>query len=161
MIIAIESLALCAGFTLMVYLASRDPIKTLYNYPPKIQERVRSLDAYRDRIPTRKNKLTAKLGASLLFIILLSLILRYVNGCESYWSAFGTGFLLWTVVNLWDLVVLDVLWFCHDPRFVIKGTEDMAEDYHDNRFHVKGFLIGEALALLVCAAAGLIVRYVM
>ena len=46
MIIVIESVALCLIFTLMVYLMSRDPIKTLYNYPPKIQERVKSLDVY-------------------------------------------------------------------------------------------------------------------
>lgn len=45
MIIVIESAALCLIFTLMVYFMSRDPIKTLYNYPPNIQERVKSLDA--------------------------------------------------------------------------------------------------------------------
>lgn len=41
MIIMLESIILCAIFTLMVYLMSREPIKTLYNYPPKIQERVK------------------------------------------------------------------------------------------------------------------------
>ncbi len=55
MIIVIESIVLCLIFTLMVYLMSREPIKTLYNYPPKIQERVKSLEAYKDRIPTQKN----------------------------------------------------------------------------------------------------------
>ena len=161
MIIVIESLVLCAVFTLMVYLMSREPIKTLYNYPPKIQERVKSLDEYKDRIPTQKNKLAAKLGASVLFVVILSLILRYVNGCTTFLQAFGTGFLLWTVVNLWDLLVLDILWFCHDKHFVFKGTEDMVSDYHDYFFHAKGFFIGEALALIVCALAGLVVRFVL
>ena len=54
-----------------------------------------------------------------------------MNGAVSFWAAFGTGFLLWTIVNLWDVIVLDILWFCHDPRFVFKGTEDMTQDYHD------------------------------
>ena len=44
MILLIESVILCLLFTLMVYLMSREPIKTLYNYPPRIQERVKSLD---------------------------------------------------------------------------------------------------------------------
>ena len=44
MVIAIESVILCLIFTIMVYIMSREPIKTLYNYPPKIQERVKSLD---------------------------------------------------------------------------------------------------------------------
>ena len=161
MIIVIESVILCAVFTLMVYLMSHEPIKTLYNYPPKIQERVKSLDEYRDRIPTQKNKLAAKLGASVLFVVVLSLILRYGNGCSTFLQAFGTGFLLWTVVNLWDLLVLDILWFCHDKHFVFKGTEDMVSDYHDYWFHTKGFFIGEALALIVCALAGLVVQFVL
>lgn len=52
MILVIESIVLCVLFTIMVYIMSREPIKTLYNYPPKIQERVKSLDEYKDKIPT-------------------------------------------------------------------------------------------------------------
>ena len=160
MILAIESAVLCLLFTLMVYGMFRDPIKQLYNYPPKIQERVRSLPAYEGKIPTQKNKLAAKLTASVLFVVILSLILRYVNGCTSFLPAFGTGFLLWTIVNLWDAIVLDILWFCHDPHFVLKGTEDMVSDYHDYWFHIKGFFIGEALACAVCAVAAAVVQFV-
>ena len=83
MIILIESVVLCLVFTLMVWLMVRDPIKSLYNYPPKIQERVKSLEEYKDKIPTRKNKLAAKLTACVLFVVVLSLILRYVNGYTS------------------------------------------------------------------------------
>ena len=54
MVLVIESIVLCALFTVMVYIMSREPIKTLYNYPPKIQERVKSLDKYKDKIPTQK-----------------------------------------------------------------------------------------------------------
>ena len=161
MILAIESVILCLLFTGLVYLMSRDPIKTLYNYPPAIQARVKSLPQYEGRIPTRKKKVGAKLIASALFVAVLALILRYVNGYTTFWQAFSGGFLLWTVVNLWDLVVLDILWFCHDPRFVFPGTEDMVADYHDYRFHLKGFCIGEGLALLVCALAGLAVRFIL
>ena len=161
MIIVIESVVLCLLFTLMVYGMSRDPIKQLYNYPPKIQERVRSIPEYEGRIPTQKNKLAAKLTASVLFIVILSLILRYVNGCTSFLQAFGTGFLLWTIVNLWDAIVLDIFWFCHDPYFVLKGTEDMVSDYHDYWFHIKGFFIGEILACAVCAIAAAVVQFVL
>ncbi len=161
MIIAIESAVLCLLFTLMVRLMSREPIRTLYNYPPRIQARVRSLDEYRDRIPTQKNRIAAKACASILFVIVLSLLLRYVNGYRRFAEAFGYGFLLWTIVNLYDAVVLDILWFCHDPHFVIKGTEDMVRDYHDYWFHIRGFFVGEALALAVCALAGLVVRHVL
>ena len=160
-VLVIESIVLCLAFTLMVFFMSRDPLKTLYNYPPAIRERVQSLEEYKDKIPTRKNKLSAKIGASVLFVIVLSLVLRYVNGYTSFPEAFGYGFLLWTIVNLWDVVVLDIIWFCHDPHFVIQGSEDMVGDYHDYRFHIKGFFIGEALALIVCLCSGLIVSFVL
>ena len=159
MILVIESVVLCLLFTGLVYLMSREPIKTLYNYPPAIQARVKSLPEYEGKIPTEKKKLGAKLIASAGFVLVLALVLRYVNGYRTFWQAFGCGFLLWTVVNLWDLVVLDILWFCHDPHFVFKGTEDMVSDYHDYRFHGKGFCSGEGLALVVCALAGLAVRF--
>lgn len=144
----------------MVWVVSRGPIKTLYNYPPAIQERVKSLDAYKGQIPTDGNKASAKIGASLIFVIVLSLVLRLVNGCATFASAFVTGFVLWTAVNLYDAVVLDIIWFCHDPHFVLEGTEDMIDAYHDYGFHMRGFLIGEGLGLIVCLLAGLIVSFV-
>ena len=161
MIIVIESIVLCVIFTLMVYCMSRDPIKTLYNYPPKIQERVKSLEEYKNQIPTQENKIGAKIGASIIFLALLCIILRYINGYETFLESFGYGFLLWTIVNLYDAIVLDIIWFCHDKYFVFKGTEDMVKDYHDYWFHIKGFFIGEGLALIICSLAGLIIHFIL
>ena len=161
MILVIEGICLCLLFTLMVYIMSRNPIKTLYNYPPKIQERVKSLEEYKDKIPTQKNKIFAKCLASILIIVIISLILRYVNGYTTFIEGFGYGFLLWTMVNIYDVVVMDIIWFCHDPYFVFKGTEDMVDEYHNYWFHIKGSLIGEVLALVICAIVGLIIQFVL
>ena len=161
MILVIEGICLCLLFTLMVYIMSRNPIKTLYNYPPKIQERVKSLEEYEDKIPTQKNKIFAKCLASILIIVIISLILRYVNGYTTFIEGFGYGFLLWTMVNIYDVVVMDIIWFCHDPYFVFKGTEDMVDEYHNYWFHIKGSLIGEVLALVICAIVGLIIQFVL
>ena len=161
MILIMEAIVLCGLFTVMVYIMSQDPIKTLYNYPPKIQERVKSLEQYRDQIPTTENKIAAKLAASVLFVIILSLILRYVNGYTTFVEGFGYGFLLWTIVNAYDAIVLDICWFCHDPRFVFEGTEDMVEEYHNYWFHIKGSLIGEGIALVICAIVGLVIQFAL
>ena len=161
MIIVVESIILCALFTLMVYIMSRNPIKTLYNYPPKIQERVKSLDEYKDKIPTQKNKIVTKIFASILFLAILCIVLRYINGYTTFIESFGYGFLLWTIVNLYDVIVLDIIWFCHDKHFVFKGTEDMTEEYHNYWFHIKGFFIGELLALIVCGLSGVIIQFIL
>ena len=76
-------------FFLIVYLMSRNPIKQLYNYPPAIRERVKSLDEYKDQIPTKKDKIWVKLIASVLFVVVLSLILRYINGYTTFLEGFG------------------------------------------------------------------------
>ena len=119
------------------------------------------MERYKDKIPTQKNKITAKLAASVLFIIILSLILRYVNGYTTFVEGFGYGFLLWSIVNAYDAIVLDICWFCHDPRFVFEGTEDMVEEYHNYWFHIKGSLIGEIIALVICAIVGLVIQFIL
>ena len=161
MIVVTESIVLCILFTVMVYIMSRNPIATLYNYPPKIQERVKSLEEYKDKIPTQQNKVVAKIFASVLFLIIICLILRYINGYTTFIESFGYGFLLWSVVNLYDVIVLDIIWFCHDKYFVFKGTEDMIDEYHNYWFHIKGFFIGEILALIICAIAGVIIHFIL
>ena len=161
MILIIESIVLCLLFTLMVYIMSRNPIKTLYNYPPKIQERVKSLELYKDKIPTQKNKVLAKVVASVLFLVILCVVLRYINGYTTFIDSFKYGFLLWSVVNLYDVLVLDIIWFCHDKHFVFKGTEDMVSEYHNYFFHIKGFFIGVVLALIICSLAGLIIEFIL
>ena len=161
MIIVIESIILCVIFTIAVYAMSRDPIKTLYNYPPKIQERVKSLEEYKDKIPTQENKLVAKLCACVIFLGIICVILRYINGYTTFLESFKYGFILWTVVNLYDAIVLDIIWFCHDKHFVFKGTEDMVKEYHNYWFHIKGFFIGELLALIICTVAGLMIHFIL
>ncbi len=161
MIIFIESIVLCVLFTIMVYFISREPIKTLYNYPPKIQERVKTLEEYKDKIPTQENKVSAKICASIIFLIIICVILRYINGYTTFKESFGYGFLLWTIVNLYDAIVLDIIWFCHDKHFVFKGTEDMVKEYHNYWFHIKGFFIGEGLAIVICAIAGVIIHSIL
>lgn len=161
MIIIIESIILCFLFTIMVYIMSKDPIKTLYNYPPKIQERVKSLKEYKDKIPTTSNKILAKTTASIIIIIIISLILRYVNGYQTFIEGFGYGFLLWTIVNTYDALIIDICWFCQNKRFVFKGTEDMIKEYHNYWFHIKESLKGEVIALVICTIVGLIIEFIL
>lgn len=158
MIFLIESIIACATFTLMVYLMSRDPIKTVFNYPPAIIERCKALglvdDSNRPGGPVFYAK---KLIALLLFGVLLGLLVRYVNGCSSFWCGVLTAYALWCVVNWFDAFVLDCLWFCHDKRFVIPGTEDMVSAYNDYWFHIKGGFIGMVLVIPSALIAGVIV----
>ena len=154
----IESLIACAIFTLFVFLMSRNPIKTIFNYPPAIIERCNKLglvDA--SNRPGGPGFYAKKIVAMMVFGVLLGLLVRYVNGCETYWCGTLTAYALWVVVNWFDAFVMDCLWFCHDKHFVIPGTEDMTAAYHDYWFHIKGALVGMLLGIPAALVAGGIV----
>lgn len=154
----VESLIACALFTLMVFLMTRDPIKTIFNYPPAIIDRCDKLglvDA--GNKPGRVAFYVKKITAVALFGVLLGLLVRYVNGCTTFWCGYLIAYALWVVVNWFDALVLDCIWFCHDKHFIIPGTEDMVSAYHDYWFHIKGAFIGMLLGIPPALVAGLIV----
>lgn len=153
----IETLIACAIFTLFVFLLSRNPIKSIYNYPPAIVARCEQLGLVNaGNKPGGAAFYAKKIFALLLFGVLLGLLVRYANGCTTFWRGALTAYALWVVVNWYDALVLDCLWFCHDKRFIIPGTEDMTAAYHDYGFHIKGALIGMLLGLPSALIAGLI-----
>jgi len=149
----IESLIACALFTLFVFLMSRNPIKTIFNYPPAIIERCNQLS----NRPGGTSFYIKKIVAMMVFGVLLGLLVRYINGCETFWCGAFTAYALWVVVNWFDALVLDCLWFSHDKHFIIPGTEDMTAAYHDYWFHIKGALIGMLLGIPAALVAGGIV----
>ena len=154
----IESLVACALFSLFVFLMSRNPIKSIFNYPPAIIERCDQLglvDA--SNRPGGVTFYVKKIVAMMVFGVLLGLLVKYVNGCTTFLCGVVTAYALWVVVNWFDALVLDCLWFCHDKHFVILGTEDMTKAYHDYWFHIKGALIGMLLGIPAALVAGGIV----
>lgn len=161
MIILIECLILIIIFTLFVFYLAKDPIKTLYNYPPKVIEKVKSLKEYQDKIPTKNNQITSKLIVSLFIIIIISFILRYVNHYQTFLSSFKTSFLIFTIINIYDVIVLDLLWFCQSKKFIFKGTEDIKKEYKNYWFHIKEGLIGEVIGFIICFVASLVVQFIL
>ncbi len=77
----IESLIACAVFTLFVFLMSRDPVKTIFNYPPAIIERCDKLglvDA--SNKPGGVAFYAKKICAMVLFGVLLAIPAALVAG---------------------------------------------------------------------------------
>lgn len=161
MIIVVECVILCLLFTWMVFVMAKNPIATLYNYPPKVQERVKSMEEYKDKIPTTQNKVLTKGFVAIVIVILVSLILRYINGYTTFREGFGYSLLIWTIVNIYDVVVMDIIWFCHSPKFIFEGTEDIKKEYRNYWFHVKEGLIGQVIGTIICIVIGLVVGFIL
>jgi hypothetical protein len=74
--------------------------------------------------------------------------------------AFANTFALFFVVNLYDLIVLDLIIFRRSKKVVIKGTEDMEKEYKDPRHHIFGFAKGLFLGFIVSIMSwGIVVLY--
>lgn len=148
----IESIILCLIFTFTVPLYGlRDPLSMIDDYPPAIQARVRELGLIPAEQPQKR--IAAKLVFCLIAAAALAVILRVFNGADTFLSGFVNSFLLWLVVDWYDALIIDCLWFCHSKRCIVPGTEDMTAAYHDYGFHIresaKGMLIGLPVCLLV------------
>ena len=154
MILFIECAVLCVLFTIPLLIMSKNPLSGINNYPPAIIRRVQELGMIDDAgLPRSKKVIVRKLIAALVIAVICAWVVYFVNGARIFWEGLGVTYLIWTVVDWYDAVIIDWIWFCHNPRFVISGTEDMVKDYHDYWFHakasLKGMLIGLPVALIV------------
>lgn len=162
MILFIECLVCCLLFTVIILPAQyKDPIKMIMSYPPEIIKRVEELPQYKGTIKQReKAHISKKLFGLVFFVIVLSGV-AYLSGCRSFGAAFLHVFILFCVVNIYDLFVLDWGIFCHSKRLRIPGTEDMEKAYKDYVFHAKGACIGVLLGLVVALLSGCVVHFLV
>ena len=115
MIFLIESIVLCLIFTLTVPIYGlRNPLAMIDSYPPAIVTRAEELGLVSHERKRRAPKvIAAKLAFCLVAAMVLAVILRIFNGADTFLSGFVTSFLLWLVVDWYDALVIDCLWFCH------------------------------------------------
>ena len=158
----IEAVVLCVLFHVGVWLQVRkEPAKRVYSYPPAIVERYMKLG----KIPDQKNpdtleRVKKKWPAAIVLGILLGAIVYMVNGSRSFLTGFLVSYGLWLIVDWYDAIVIDILWLCHSKMYILPGTEDMTEVYHDYEYHVKASCVGMLIGLPVCLLIGLVVQVI-
>ncbi|MDR1330089.1 MAG: hypothetical protein LBK23_10870, partial [Oscillospiraceae bacterium] len=113
MIFTIESIALCAIFTLAIMPALyKNPLSQIASYPTAIRKRVEALPEYKSTIKALERKhIARKIAAVILFAIIFAAIAR-LSGLKTFKKVFANTFMLFFVVNLYDLIVLDLIIFC-------------------------------------------------
>lgn len=161
MILFVECVISCAVFTLIILPSLyKDPIKHIMSYPKEIRDRVENLPQYKDVIKVEeKRHLSVKLIAVLIFAIILAVV-AYYSGAKNFKSAYIHVFILFFVVNIYDMIVLDIGLFCHSKRTRIPGTEDMDKEYKNPWHHIKGAVIGIVIGTIVALLSGAIVHII-
>ena len=161
MILFVECVISCAVFTLIILPSLyKDPIKHIMSYPKEIRERVENLPQYKDVIKgEEKRHLSIKLISVLIFAIVLAVV-AYYSGAKNFKSAYIHVFILFFVVNIYDMIVLDIGLFCHSKRTRIHGTEDMDKEYKNPWHHIRGAVIGIIIGTVVALLSGAIVHII-
>ena len=159
--IAIEAIIYTLVYSLAMLLLFKvqGARRQLYNYPPAIQKR-----AIEKGITTQEemnaNAKKNKIIGTLMMLVFSVFITCVVNRQFTFLDGFLQSYIFLNAFSLFDALVIDSIWFCHSKWWVIPGTEDMTEAYHDYAFHWKWFFLGLLLSLLLAAIIGGIVALI-
>jgi len=157
----IEVVVLCVLFTMSCMSSVSKVMNNLeqakLDYPePIIQRLIEQGRVSGERPFTIVQKIKKKWPIMIVFGIAIGLIVRYINGCTTFVSGFVVSYLIWTIVDWYDALVIDCIWFCHSKKCIIPGTEDLVDAYHDYMFHIKGSCTGMLIGLPCCLIAGVV-----
>lgn len=95
-----------------------------------------------------------KIICCILFICSL-FVMVWIAGARDFLSAFIDSYIIWFVVNLFDLVVLDIGILAHWKKARLEGTEDMDSEYRANYKKCCGdFFYGLLIGILVALVVG-------
>ena len=157
MAVMIESLIGILLFTILIVpLTLKNPFASVGDYPPAIREKCMELGLIEKREQRFIRADILRKGIALLaFVFIFAVVLKQFNGADTFWKGFRDSYLIWLIIDWYDALILDCIWFCHSKKVRIPGTEDM-EEYKDYRFHIKQSCIGMLLGLPACLAVGAI-----
>lgn len=131
----------------------------LRSYPDKVQRIVQNEQALKSYLPKEKSIWMVLIGNLLLFTVtfsLLGVILKNILGLTDYLSAFIYFLLLGEGLGVFDLIVIDLLWWRNTKRIRFSFIPDK-KDYQDPTKHVNSFLRGIPLFVVVAGiVAGIV-----
>lgn len=157
MILFIESIIACAVFGVgIVGSVLANKVFWLREYAPAVQEKFLSLHPeYKvaDKKESLLGLIVKKITACLVFVAVL-LLMIYLSGARDFINGFVNCYIIWFVVNWFDVFILDMLILANWKRCRLPGTEDMDKEYRSNKRKsvIEGFygmVIGIVVALVV------------
>ena len=131
----------------------------LRSYPDEVQTRVRSDPQLGKTVPKEKSRAAILLSNLLLFTVVFSVLglaLKSVLGLNNYLSAFWYFLAFGEGLGLFDLLVIDLLWWRSTKRIRFSFLPEK-KYYQDPKKHIESFLHGMPLFAAIAALTALIV----
>ena len=131
----------------------------LRSYPNEVQNRVRIAPQLGKDVPNAKSPASILLSNLVLFTVLFSILglaLKSVLNLNGYLSAFWYFLAFGEGLGLFDLLVIDLLWWRNSKRIRFSFLPEK-KYYQDPKKHIDSFLRGIPLFAAIAALTALIV----
>ena len=137
----------------------RKNLMGLRSYPDEVQNRVRSDPQLGEAVPKEKSTAAVLLSNLLLFTVVFSVLglaLKSVLNLDGYLSAFWYFLAFGEGLGLFDLLVIDLLWWRSTKRIRFSFLPEK-KYYQDPKKHIEAFWRGIPLFAAAAALSALIV----
>ncbi len=155
MIFGIELAYLCLGFWLLCFLGTgtdEKNIKSIASYPDEVINIVKSNSKLRDKIVSTPPLM--KLGSNLVLFGVILYILCFFIRTDSFLYNFLAVLIMGQALNLFDLLVIDLLWWRNSKRVRFLETKDDKGLYSNPKKHLISFLKGIVLFTIIALIDG-------
>lgn len=125
----------------------------LRSYPTEVQETIRNSEKFKDKV--KPTNLVKVFLSNLVMFVVVILIFGLFTKSDKFLTNFLNALILGEVLNLFDLVVIDLLWWRNTKRIRFSDIPEK-EAYQNPKQHVDSFLRGIIMYLLVALIDGLL-----
>lgn len=156
MILSIECIIICAVMWLICFLNTGSDEKNLIglrSYPTEVQETIRNSEKFKDKV--KPTNLVKVFLSNLVMFVVVILVFGLFTKSDKFLTNFLNALILGEVLNLFDLVVIDLLWWRNTKRIRFSDIPEK-EAYQNPKQHVDSFLRGIIMYLLVALIDGLL-----
>lgn len=158
-IIALVFYFLYWGICLLGTGTDRKNLIGLRSYPEEVQNRVRSDPQLGKDVPKAKSAVAVLLGNLLLFTVVFSVLglaLKNVLDLNGYMLAFLYFLAFGEGLGLFDLLVIDLLWWRNTERIRFSFLPEK-KYYQNPKKHIESFLRGIPLFAAIAALTAIVV----
>ena len=150
------------GVCFLMTGTDRKNLSGLRSYPEEVQNRVRNNPYLAKDVPKEKSMAMILLSNLLLFTVvfsILGIVLKYTLGLKGYRSAFWYFLAFGEGLGLFDLIVIDLLWWRSTKRIRFSFLPEK-KYYQNPEKHIGSFVRGIPLfAVAAAIAAGIVTLF--
>jgi hypothetical protein len=132
-------------------------IKSFSSYPDEVQQIVRENDLLKDSIKTTR-PLLSFLSNAIVFTVVLFLFGLFIRQ-DSFVLNLTRLLILGQSLNLFDFLVIDLLWWRKSKRVRFTGTEEMDSVYLSPKKHFVSFLKGIGVFVIAPLLPSLVLSF--